>query len=275
MAAIVTTQRGSSPFSLSGQAKIGLVVILVYALLASTQLNVNWGRVYSGMGIAGKFLASLFPPSIERPALLWQGIVESLQITVLASLFGILCAIPLSLLGARNLMPLWATWPSRIIVSMCRSLHPVILAILLVKAVGFGALAGILALTVSSTGFVSKLLTESIEEISMKQVEAIRSTGAPYISLMLYGVLPQIFGRFVGFATYQCDSNLRNSSMVGIVGAGGIGGVLFSAFQRFDYSYLCGILLCIIGLVLIGEMLAQGIRKIMCENEPSRTTREE
>src|SRR4029079_10544463 len=105
---------------------------------------------------------------------------------------------------------------------------------LFVKAVGFGALAGILALTVASLGFLGKLFTEAIEEISLKQVEAVRSTGAPFMSVITYGVLPQVYTRFIGFASYELDANLRNSTLVGIIGAGGIGGTLFAAFQRFD-----------------------------------------
>ena len=116
-------------------------------------------------------------------------------------------------------MPPWVTWPARVLIALCRSFHPVIVAILFVKAVGFGALAGILALTVASIGFIGKLFAEAIEEISLKQVEAVRATGAPFMTVLAFGVLPQVFSRFIGFATYQLDSNLRNSTMVGIVGA--------------------------------------------------------
>jgi hypothetical protein len=85
---------------------------------------------------------------------------------------------------------------------------------------------------------------------SLKQVEAVRASGAPFASVLAFGVLPQVFSRFIGFATYQLDSNLRNSTMVGIVGAGGIGGTLFAAFQRFDYDFVCAILIAIITLIM-------------------------
>jgi phosphonate transport system permease protein len=163
-------------------------------------------------------------------------------------------------------MPPWLSWPARAVVVAARSFHPVIVAILFVKAVGFGALAGILALTVASIGFIGKLFTEAIEEISPKQVEAVRATGAPFFSIIAFGVLPQVFSRFIGFATYQLDSNLRNSTMVGIVGAGGIGGTLFAAFQRFDYDYVCAILISIISLIMVGELLAMAVRAIFIDN---------
>ncbi|NRA89045.1 MAG: ABC transporter permease subunit, partial [Rhizobiales bacterium] len=107
-----------------------------------------------------------------------------------------------------------------------------------------------------------KLFAEAIEEISYKQVEAIQATGAGFFSVILFAVMPQVFSRFIGFATYQFDSNLRNSTMVGIVGAGGLGGTLFSAFQRFDYDFVAAILITIIFMILFWEFLSNIVRKV-------------
>ena len=204
----------------------------------------------------------MFPPNFKDWQQLLTGLVESLQIAVLATFFGVLLSLPIAILGARNLMPAWVTWPARFIVTFCRAFNPVIVAIIFIKAVGFGPLAGILALIVASVGFVGKLFTETIEEISMKQIEAVRATGAPFISVVTYGVLPQVMARLVGFCTYQLDANLRNSTMVGIVGAGGIGGTLFAAFQRFEYDFVLAILLTIIAVVLLGELAANAVKRI-------------
>jgi phosphonate transport system permease protein len=254
------------PFRRSVWPRVAAAALVVYVVYACAQLDVSWSRLQSGLGNAAHFFSRLFPPNFTRSDLLIKGLTESLEIAILASTLGILLALPIGLAAARNLMPAWLTWPARFVIVAARSLHPVIVAILFVKAVGFGALAGILALTVASIGFIGKLFTEAIEEISDKQVEAIRSTGAPFASVLTYGVLPQVFSRFIGFATYQLDSNLRNSTMVGIVGAGGIGGTLFAAFQRFDYDYVCAILISIIALIMIGEVFATAIRAIFIEN---------
>ena len=254
------------PFALSWQAKLIALLIFVYALYAAGQLDFSLDRFQRGLGHAATLLGRMFPPHIQQPETLWQGLVESLEIAVLASVLGIVIALPVGLLGARNLMPVWVSWPARAIVALCRSLHPVIVAILFVKAVGFGALAGILALAVASIGFIGKLFTESIEEISLKQVEAVRATGASFANVILFGVLPQVFARFIGFATYQFDSNLRNSTMVGIVGAGGIGGTLFSAFQRFDYDFVAAILITLIIIIMLGEVLARFVRSVFLDN---------
>ncbi len=252
----------AAAFPANRWARAGGILLVAYLAYAATQLDVSHERFIVGLEQGARFVGRLFPPNFERWQLLLKGMTESLQIAVLASLFGLLLALPLALAAARNLMPAWLTWPARLLLVLCRSFHPVIVAIVFVKAVGFGALAGILALTVASVGFLGKLFTEAIEEISLKQVEAVRATGAPFMSVVSYAVLPQVFSRFIGFASYELDANLRNSTMVGIVGAGGIGGTLFAAFQRFDYDFVCAIVLTIIALIMLGEVLTTRVKRV-------------
>ncbi|UCE30502.1 MAG: phosphonate ABC transporter, permease protein PhnE [Burkholderiales bacterium] len=241
--------------------RLAWLALLVYSVFAVSQLDFTWDRFVTGLDNGARFIGRMFPPSVDKLDLLARGLLESLQIAFLASALGIVLSLPIGLLAARNLMPVWVTWPTRLLIALCRSFHQVIVAILFVKAVGFGALAGIAALVVASIGFIGKLFAEAIEEISLKQVEAVRATGAPFMNVITYGVLPQVLARFIGFATYQLDSNLRNSTMVGIVGAGGIGGTLFSAFQRFDYDFVCTILIAIIAVIMVSEVFSQWIRK--------------
>jgi phosphonate transport system permease protein len=253
------------PFRASPTAKFVWLLLACYALYAAAQLEITWARFDLGLTQGARFIGRMFPPNFSRWDTLLKGVMESLQMAVLASALGILIALPIGFLGARNLMPVWVTWPVRSFVSACRTLHPVIVAIIFVKAVGFGAMAGILALAVATVGFIGKLFTDAIEEISMKQIEAVRATGASFMNLLTFGVVPQVVGRFVGFVTYQIDSNLRNSTMVGIVGAGGLGATLFSAFQRFDYDFVMAILITIVAIIMLGEFLANGIRAIFVD----------
>ena len=255
----------TAAFRPSPWKRVAWIALAAYVVYACAQLDVSADRVASGWHNAAHFFARLFPPNFGRWELLVKGLKESLEIAVLASTLGIVLSLPIGFVAARNLMPAWISWPARLLIVGCRSFHPVIVAILFVKAVGFGALAGILALTIASIGFIGKLFAEAIEEISLKPVEAVRATGAPFGSVIAFGVLPQVFARFIGFCTYQLDSNLRNSTMVGIVGAGGIGGTLFAAFQRFDYDYVCAILISIIALIMVGELLAMGVRAIFID----------
>jgi phosphonate transport system permease protein len=234
--------------------------LAVYALYAASLLDVTWGRFVTGLDNGARFLGRMIPPDFSRWNLLSEGLLESLQIAVIASFLGILLSLPIGLMAARNLMPAAVTTPARALIAFARSFHPIIVAIIFVKAIGFGALAGIMALILASIGFIAKLFAEAIEEISLKQVEAVRATGASFMGVVLMGVLPQVLSRFIGFAIYQLDSNLRNSTMVGIVGGGGIGGTLFSAFQRFDYDFVAAILIAIIAMIMVGEIAATWVR---------------
>jgi len=240
-------------------AWVGLAGYVVYA---GSVLGFTPARFWAGLGHGYVFLTRLLPPDfVTRWSDIQHDMLESLEIAVLASVFGIVLALPLGLLAARNLMPPMVTWPVRVVVSVSRSFHPVIVGIVFVKAIGFGPLAGALTLTIASIGFIGKLFTEAIEEISLKQVEAVRATGASFLNVLIFGVLPQVSARFVGFSTYQFDSNLRNSTILGIVGAGGIGGTLLAAFQRFDYNIVCAIVIVIITLIMVGEVISERIQR--------------
>jgi phosphonate transport system permease protein len=244
--------------------RISFIVLAIYVVYAASILDITLERFVAGLGHAGRLLSRMFPPDFaaDRLALLKSGMIESMQIAVLATVFGVALSLPLGLAAARNLSPAPLAWTARTLIALFRSFHPVIIAILFVKAVGFGALAGVLALIVASMGFLSKLVGEAVEEMSMKQVEAVRSTGSPFLSVVIMAVLPQVMPRFIGFSAYQLDSNLRNSALVGLVGGGGIGATLFTAFQRFDYDFVLTIVLAIIAIVMVGEVISGWMRRL-------------
>jgi phosphonate ABC transporter permease subunit PhnE len=244
--------------------RIALIVLAVYVVYAAQIIDISWARFLVGIEHGGKFLSRMFPPdfSHEKQALLYDGMKESLQIAILATVFGTMISLPLGLAAARNIAPAPIAWGARLLIVLCRTFHPLIVAILFVKAVGFGALAGILALIVASVGFIAKLVAEATEEMSMKQVEAVRATGASFLSVIVMGVMPQVMSRFIGFVAYELDSNLRNSALVGLVGGGGIGSTLFTAFQRFDYDFVLTIVIAIIAIVMVGEILSGFMRRL-------------
>lgn len=259
-AAIGPTRRAA--FRPNWAARAGWLALALYVVYAASQLGFSPDRFAAGIEKGGQFLARMFPPNFGRWELILSGIAESLQIAVLATFFGIVLSLPVGFLAARNLMPAWVTWPTRTLIALCRSFHPIIVAILFVKAIGFGALAGVMALIVASIGFVAKLFAEAIEEISLRQVEAVRATGAGFFSVLVMGVLPQVLPRFIGFSTYQLDSNLRNSTMVGIVGGGGIGATLFTAYQRFDFDVVLAILIVIVAMIMAAEIVSGWARRV-------------
>ncbi|WP_417559234.1 phosphonate ABC transporter, permease protein PhnE [Marinomonas sp.] len=262
MAGINSSQNRENPFKQNWFVTAIWLLVICYVVYSFNAMGLNWERFNEGLGHASNLLGRMVPPNFSRWSLLMSGLIESLEIAVISSICGIFISLFLGLFAARNMMPNWISTPVRTLIALCRTFHPVIIAILFVKSVGFGALAGILTLVVASVGFIAKLFAEAIEEISLKQVEAIRATGAGFTSIILFSVMPQVFSRFIGFSTYQLDSNLRNSTMVGIVGAGGLGGTLFSAFQRFDYDFVAAILIIIIALIMFGEFLSNIVRSI-------------
>ncbi|RDD62468.1 phosphonate ABC transporter, permease protein PhnE [Ferruginivarius sediminum] len=237
---------------------IGAVVYFVWAL---STLPFDWQRIMEGFPRAARIFGGAFPPSFARGELLIEGFLESLKIAIIATALGVSLSVMIAFMAARNMaiMPVYLL--GRAIVIVARSFHPVIVAILFVKAVGFGPLAGILTLTVYSIGFVGKLLAERIEEIDWGQVEAVRAAGAGYFKVLFFAVFPQIMPRQIGLGIYQLDSNLRASAVVGIVGAGGIGSTLMNAFGRYDYDFAFAILIVIVAAILVAEGISGRIRK--------------
>ncbi len=234
--------------------------ILAYVVWSLGTLEVDWGRVAQGFPRAGDILVRKFPPDFSRWELLTRGVLESVQMAFAASFFGMLLAIPLGLCAAINLVPKPVYLVARAILSLTRTFHEVIVAIFFVKIFGFGPLAGVLTLIVASLSFIGKMLAEDIENMNMGQVEAVRATGASFPRLLVYAITPQILPRYLGVSIYRLDANIRHSTVVGIVGAGGIGQTLAASFSRYDYDFSLAILLTIISLVFLGEFFSTWVR---------------
>lgn len=235
--------------------------IATYIVWSVATLPIDWQRVAEGLVRAQRIFNGAIPPSFERSGLLIDGFLESLKIAILATFGGVLLSIPIAFMAAGNIAPRPIFYLGRAIIIIARSFHPVIVAIIFVKAVGFGPLAGVLTLIVYSIGFVAKMLAERIEEIDFGQVEAMRAAGASFLPTLWYAIFPQILPRQIGLTIYQLDSNLRASAVVGIVGAGGIGATLANAFGRYDYDFALAITMVIIGVILISEAVSGQIRK--------------
>ena len=236
--------------------------IIVYLFLALSTLEIDVGRVTQGISRSARLFSGFLQPDfVSRGRDILEGILESLTMTVVATVVGVILSIPVGLGAARNLSPLPVYLFCRGLVTISRTFQEVIIAILFVVMVGFGPLAGMLTLSFTTIGFLGKLLAEDIEEIDRAQVEAIRATGASWSQVIIYGVLPQVTPRLVGLSAYRFDINLRESSVVGVVGAGGIGDTLQTSFSRYDYSTSAAILIVIIVLVMATEIASGWIRK--------------
>ncbi len=234
---------------------------LVYLVLAINSVEVNWSRVYLGLDRGAAFVASFMNPDfITRGGDIWEGMLESIVMTVASSVVGILISIPIGLGAARNIAPLPIYMICRGIIAISRSLQEIIVAILLVAIFGFGPLAGFLTLSFATIGFLSKLLAEDIESINKVQAEAVKSTGARWAQWINFGVQPQFMPRLIGLAMYRVDINFRESAILGLVGAGGIGATLNTAFDRYEYDTAAAILIIIIVIVMALEYISGLVR---------------
>lgn len=236
--------------------------VLTYLALAISTVDVNWTRVSEGIGRAARLFEGFLTPNFSaRWSDIQQGMIESLTMTVTATVAGVILAVPFGLGAARNIAPLWLYSFCRAVIAVARSLQDIIVAIFFVAMFGFGPFAGFLTLTVSTIGFLSKLLADDIEEIEPAQVEAIRATGAGFWQVIDFAVASQVVPRLVGLTAYKVDINFRESSVIGIVGAGGIGATLNTALDRYEFDNAAAILIIIIAIVLACEYASGWIRK--------------
>lgn len=234
----------------------------LYLVWALSSVEVDVGRLVEGMTRARTFFAAaLTPDFLTRWSDIRAGILESLTMTVVATVAGIALSVPLGLGAARNLASRPVYLVCRAILAGTRAFHEIILAIMLVAMFGFGPFAGVVTLVVSTIGFLGKLIAEDIEAIQWNAVEAVESAGASWLQRVVYAVLPQIMPRFIGLSLYRLDINFRESAVIGIVGAGGIGATLTTAFDRYEFEAVSAILILIITTVFIAEYIAGAIRR--------------
>jgi phosphonate transport system permease protein len=237
-----------------------VIAALLYVVWSVSTLNVDVNRALAGFGRAVDLFVRMVPPDFSRGELLVRGMVESLQMAFAATLAGVVLSVPLGIAAARNLAPRPVYLAARGLIVVGRTFHEVIIAIFFVKLFGFGAVAGLLTLAFHSVIFLAKMLAEDIENVRVGPIEAVRATGAGFLQVVVYSVVPQVLTRSVGTAIYRLDANVRHSTVVGIVGAGGIGQTLSASFSRYDYDFAAAILLCIIALVALGEWFSDWVR---------------
>lgn len=234
----------------------------IYLALALGTMEVDWGRVADGIPRGARFISGFFPPDfISSWEEILTGLNESIWMTVTATFVGIAVSIPIGLGAAKNLAPVPVYLFCRSILAISRSFQEIIIAIFMVKLFGFGPFAGFLTLVIASVGFYGKLLAEDIEDMDPVQAEAVKATGGSWFQWLNYAIQPQVMPRMIGLGLYRLDINFRESAVLGIVGAGGIGATLNTAFDRYEYDTAAAVLLVIIGIVMAVEYTSGYVRK--------------
>lgn len=202
-----------------------------------------------------------FPPDFRDWRLILTELIVTIQIAVWGTLLAVILAVPMALLSSANLAPAWVHHPVRRLMDACRAINEMVFAMLFIVAVGLGPFAGVLALTVHTTGTLAKLYSEAVEAIDPQPVLGIRSTGAHRLVEILYGVIPQVLPLWLSFSLYRFESNVRSASVVGMVGAGGIGVVLFEVIRGFQYAQTCAVLITLVLAVSLIDMASAWLRK--------------
>lgn len=224
--------------------------------------NTIWEFVYDAHRQAYDMGSRMVPPKWSYTAEIVRPMWDTINIATLGTIFSVIVACPVAFLAASNTTPsrLFLRPLALLIIVSSRSINSLIWALLLVLIVGPGLFAGVIAITLRSIGFVGKLLYEAIEEIDHDQVEAIIATGASGPQILLYGIVPQILPAFAGIAVYRWDINIRESTVLGLVGAGGIGLQLQSSVNVLAWNQVTLIFLAILGTVVLSEWVSAKVR---------------
>jgi len=212
-------------------------------------------------GNMAKFAADFFPPNFRDWRLYLDEMLVTVHIAIWGTVLSVLCAIPFGLLSSTNLVPAWVYQPVRRLMDACRAINEMVFAMLFIVAVGLGPFAGVLALWVHTTGVLAKLFSEAVEAIDPRPVEGVRATGASALEEILYGVIPQVLPLWISYSLYRFESNVRSASVVGMVGAGGIGVVLFEAIRSFQYAETCAVMIIVVVVVTSIDLASARVRE--------------
>ncbi len=276
-------RKGSTPFNI-----YSFVIVAVFAYIMTQSwidTEMSFASLIDGWGYMMEYLvgnpdiegSSYFPPNtnIDDISVYFWAMVETVQMAIIALVLSVLIAVPLSYMSSRNILMILIpgrTWIHKAIrqsiyavatlfANIFRSINEIVWALIFVSAVGLGPMAGILALGIHTAGVLSKLLSEGNEAIDPGPVEALTSSGAGFVKILIYAVIPQTMPHFVSMVLYRFESDVRSASILGFVGAGGIGFYLFDKLRAFENADVCAILIVIVFTVWVIDKISALIRK--------------
>lgn len=241
---------------------ISTITVLALLLWAYHGAEINFPSLYRNAGNMLLYLKGFMQPDFLEWREYLAEMLITIQIAIWGTLLSIILAVPFGILSSANIAPPWIYQPVRRIMDFCRSINEMIFAMLFITAVGLGPFAGVLALFVHTMGILAKLFSEAVESIDPQPVEGIRATGANKLEEIAYGVIPQVLPLWISYSLYRFESNVRSASVVGMVGAGGIGMLLWDAIRGFQYGATAAIMIIIVVTVIALDVISAMIRKL-------------
>jgi len=245
--------------SLWAQLSWGLfLMVLIWSWQGADMRPLALVKDSANMAVFGQ---EFFPPNFRDWRIYLEEMVITVHIAIWGTVLAVICAVPFSLLCAENIAPAWIYQPMRRLMDAFRAINEMVFAMLFIVAVGLGPFAGVMALWIHTTGVLAKLFAEAVEAIDARPVEGVRATGANLMEEILFGVIPQVLPLWISYSLYRFESNVRSASVVGMVGAGGIGVVLHESIRGFDYAETSAILLIIIISVTFIDVVSARVRR--------------
>lgn len=251
------------PQSKAGWLGMGFTALAIIVVLqwSAAGAQMSWTELANGMPQIGDFLARSVPPDLSILPRLWAPAIETVQIAIWGTLLAVILALPLSFIAASHLHSWhWLRRITRQFLNIVRSINELILALVFVSAVGLGPFPGVLALALHGMGMLGKFFAESIEEIDQGPLEALRSSGASLPQIIAFGVVPQAITAWIAVVLYRFEVNLRSATVLGMVGAGGLGFELVASLKLFQYQETATCIIVITAMVVTADLVGNWLR---------------
>lgn len=243
----------------------GFAVMLAWSFVPAEMHRL--AELVTGASNMAEMLEDFASPSFRYWRDWTELMIETVQMAIWGSLLSVVLGVPFGLMSSANVVPSWVWFPTRRLMDALRAINELVFALIFVSAVGLGPLAGVLAITVHTTGVLAKLFSEAVEQIDSRPVEGIRATGASGLGEVVYGIIPQVMPLWISTALYRFESNIRSATVLGFVGAGGIGIALYDTMRSFDFASVSGIILIIILVVSLFDVVSQLLRRVVIDGE--------
>lgn len=244
-----------------GSAVTALIIAILLGVSYYPAEVDRWTFLITDADNMATFISDFLRPNFVDIEDIILKMIETVQIALWGTVLSIIFGIPCALLSSNNIAPYWIVQPMRRLMDACRAINELVFAILFVAAVGLGPFAGVMALFIHNLGIIAKLFSEAVEAIDPRPVEGIAATGASRMQQIIFGIIPQVLPLWTSFSLYRFETLVRSATVLGIVGAGGIGFIFYESFRSFQYDRASAVIIVVVISVSIIDIISSQFRK--------------